>query len=243
MKQYYSASTNPGALFIRNQSSKLVMCIIFLCVVWFDMACLIPLSSTGYGWDMHLMCYVVRSYFESLLHSLSLCICRLSIKGPLKACSCTLQCVWDKRQKSPFPLSLQAQLPKRWPGCQDVTLQPFAAVWELLARGQLGAVPVSRGVAEAHGGCCQGARCLSSAVRYWKTLIRCHISRFLTSLTFLLGCTPERIEADKVISGPSVILGGQRAAPSLPSLPHPLPQSRQIELRISGEENSLMIFL
>lgn len=131
MKKYYSASTNPGALFIWNQSSKSVMCI--LCVVWFDMACLILLSSTGYGWDMHSMCYVVRSYFESLLRSVSLCICRLSNKGPLKACSWTLQCVWDKWQKSLFPLSLQAQLPKRRPGCQDVALQPFAALWELVA--------------------------------------------------------------------------------------------------------------
>lgn len=45
------------------------------------------------------------------------------------------------------------------------------------------------------------------------TLTRCryHTSCFfkLLSLTFLLGCAPRRIEANKVISGSSFVLGGQ----------------------------------
>lgn len=49
------------------------------------------------------MCYAVRSYFESLLCSLSLCICRLRVKGPLKAFSLALQCAWDETSDKSHP--------------------------------------------------------------------------------------------------------------------------------------------
>lgn len=78
-----------------------------------------------------------------------------------------------------------------------------------------------------------------SAARGWETLTPCrnHSACFIFLLAFLLRMRTKKTQG----SQSNFWVVDELLAPSLPALSHPLLQREQIELRIPGEENSLMI--
>lgn len=156
------------------------------------------------------MCYAVRSYFESLLCSLSLCICRLGVKGPLKAFSSALQRAWDETSDKSPPFLWAPR--HSWP--QHILSHPWLCFPARCCCWARGAVVTQPWVAVEEHPCAQplpsllpapsGINPSGSAVRLWENHTPCRYhgacSVWLLSL-FSLGCIPRKIRAHKAISG------------------------------------------
>lgn len=190
------------------------------------------------------MCYAVRSYFESLLCSLSPCICRLGVKGPLKAFSSALQRAWDETSDKSPPFLWAPR--HSWP--QHILSHPwlcFPARCCCWGQGSSGHPALGgSGGTSLHPALVQSAACSIWNKSLWfccQTLGKSYPLQVpqcllcLASLTFLLRvCTKKN-------QGPQshFWVVKELLLPSLPCLT--LSCREQIELQIPGEQDGLMI--